>query len=306
MTIDRIPITSRAQWLDLRRQDVTASDIGALVGASPYKSRLNLWMEKTGIAVDAHESDLMRRGRWLEPAVLAAVIDQHPDWEVEPLKIYLRDTELRIGATPDAKAIIPEAGEAIIQCKVISKPVFDDKWRDGPPLYYILQTLTEAMLYGTDTAWLAVLVIDTFTADLQMFPVFSHPEAEARIRDEVGKFWQAIKSGGMPIPDYSLDGEILKMIYPPVKGAEPIDLRGDNMLPELLASRAGLKAAAKEGEELINKIDAEIIHKLAGAPAAICDGWKITNSVTHRRETVIPAKSFPVLRVTKLKEALNG
>ena len=38
----------REQWLEVRRGGIGSSDAAAAVGLHPYKSPLQLWMEKTG------------------------------------------------------------------------------------------------------------------------------------------------------------------------------------------------------------------------------------------------------------------
>ena len=38
----------REDWLQIRKQGIGSSDAAAAVGLNPYKSRLELWMEKTG------------------------------------------------------------------------------------------------------------------------------------------------------------------------------------------------------------------------------------------------------------------
>lgn len=108
MEIEKIPITSRSQWLELRRRDITASDIGAACGLSPFKSPLRIWAEKVGEVAETAETAAMRRGRWLETAVLAALADEHPDWVISQPNIYVRDPDARIGATIDAIAEIPD------------------------------------------------------------------------------------------------------------------------------------------------------------------------------------------------------
>jgi predicted phage-related endonuclease len=47
--IERWPITDRAAWIQWRLLDVTASDVPALFGADPYKTRLGVWAEKRGL-----------------------------------------------------------------------------------------------------------------------------------------------------------------------------------------------------------------------------------------------------------------
>ena len=39
---------NRDEWLAVRKRGIGSSDAGAAVGLHPYKSQLELWMEKTG------------------------------------------------------------------------------------------------------------------------------------------------------------------------------------------------------------------------------------------------------------------
>jgi predicted phage-related endonuclease len=109
--IERHHIRSREQWLALRRRDVTASDVGVVCGAHKFKTPLRLYEEKVGSIPEDVETPVMIRGRWMEPAVLKAVQERHPDWLITQPGVYLRDPDIRIGATPDAVAIIPDEGE---------------------------------------------------------------------------------------------------------------------------------------------------------------------------------------------------
>src|SRR5688572_16921363 len=50
------------EWLDARRSLVTATDIGVLLGLSPYKCEADLADEKRGLAPDAESNIRMRIG----------------------------------------------------------------------------------------------------------------------------------------------------------------------------------------------------------------------------------------------------
>ena len=39
---------ARDEWLEVRKRGIGSSDAAAAIGLSPYKSQLELWMEKTG------------------------------------------------------------------------------------------------------------------------------------------------------------------------------------------------------------------------------------------------------------------
>lgn len=68
---------SRDEWLTVRRQGIGSSDAAAAVGLNPYKSQLQLWMEKTGRdgalpVVDPNDDQSpMYWGTLLEPIVAA-------------------------------------------------------------------------------------------------------------------------------------------------------------------------------------------------------------------------------------------
>jgi putative phage-type endonuclease len=297
--IETREITSRAEWLKWRRQDVTASDVAALCGLSPWKSALEVWAEKTGYANHRAETGLMRRGRWLEPAVLEALRETYPDVAIQKASVYLRDPELRLGATPDAFML--GAFSTLIECKVISRPVYD-AWGDDAPIYYQLQTLTGAMLANTDRAILACLVIDTYSAELVTFHVERNEEAEAKIREGVAAFWENTALGIRPQIDYGEDGALIARLFRLRDDLPPIDLTGDNRLPDILAEREALNAQIKAQEARCEAIKAEVVHKLNGAPAAICGAWKVTHKLVHQAEQIRKAYDYARLTITKRKE----
>lgn len=67
----------REDWLDVRKNGIGSSDAAAAVGLNPYKSQLQLWMEKTGKdenlpVVDPNDEESpMYWGTILEPIVAA-------------------------------------------------------------------------------------------------------------------------------------------------------------------------------------------------------------------------------------------
>lgn len=312
MTVIRVPITDRAEWLKWRRSTLGASEVPIVCGATTYKTPLRLYAEKTGAVGEPEVTAAMKRGTHLEGAVVEYVKEMRPDWVITRPGLWLHDPETRLSCTPDAVAQIPEGGvcgiEAIIQCKVVARPVYDRDWKgqgpdgeDVPPAMYVLQTLTEAMLWGAEKGYIACLIIDTFSAELGMFDVHRHPGAELRILKCVRDFWADVEAGREPKADYARDLGLIERLYPPDDKADAVDLSQDNRIHELLDERSLLKQAMKLNEAVCDAIDAEIIEKLVGATTAIAAGWKITRKMTHRREHTVPAKSYPVLRISERK-----
>lgn len=299
MTIETVivPVGTRAEWLDRRKLDVTASDVAAVFGLHPYKTPLQLWADKTGISVDTVENAAMRRGRWLEDAVIAACRDAHPDWDIAKPGTYVRAPAYRIGCTPDAVA----NGNIVVQCKTVADKTFKS-WDDGAPTHYQLQALTEAMLLGAERAVLAVLVTSAYGAEYREYDIPRHPEAEAKILAAVPAFWEQITKGEQPKAEYGADAELLAKLYAPDDALPPLDLTADNYTGALLEERDRLSRDKKQIEERLEQIKGEVTEKLAGHTVAVLPGWKITNKLQSRKEVVIKASTFPVLRVTRIAE----
>lgn len=306
MTVDAFAILDRDAWLEMRSQDITASDLAAVAGLDPYgRTAWQVWAQKAGLAAPAEENSAMKLGRWLEPGVAAALAERRPELEIRyPLGLYLRDPDLRLGGTPDADGF--DGGPPVaFEFKVISRQSYERNWPAGePPIGYQLQTLCNAMLLDAHHGILAALVLGWQDAELVVHEYPRHAGAEASIRDLARRFWQAFDEGhALAAPDYERDADAIRQVFrPDPQKPAPVDLTRDNRI-SLLAEeweRLGAEeSAAKKGKEAVKS---EILVKLAGAEAAIADGWKITNMMQHRAEKLQPAADFPRLLITRQKE----
>lgn len=296
-------ITSRDQWLALRAQDLTASDIGAAVGVDPYKTALKLYAEKTGLLMADPDNKMMRRGRWLEAAVLSALREELPDWSIEKSNSYLRDAALRLGATPDATAVIPgEPGLINVQCKVVARPTYEREWAAGPPLAYVLQTLTEGLLMDAGRSIIAALVIDTYSAELELHAVHRHSRAERRVQAIAAEFWANVAAGRRPAADFARDADTVVALFPQSVPEPVLDLSGDNALGVLLPQRAVLKEQMALDEKRLDAIDTEIKDKLGAAEIATLPGWKISWKTHERAGYTVAASTYRALRITEVEQ----
>lgn len=307
------PVTNRGDWLALRKQDVTASEVAALFGAHQFRTVLQVYAEKVGASKGQGDNPAMRRGRILEPGCIVALQELHPDWKLSKANEYLRDADLRIGATPDYYRETSDAGWIgdppaqpwePVECKTVSPEQYA-QWGDGVPLAYQLQVVTQCKLMGAARGWIALLV-DNRAKDFELFEVPAHDGAWAKIVEKVAAFWKLVESGQLPPIDFARDRDAIKALMPPKLSATALDLTGDNHLPELLAHRERCKAVIEAHAELLEADEAEIIAKMAGHEIATLDGYRITHKTQTRKAYTVKEATFPVLRVTKLKEKENA
>lgn len=310
--IERIAASDREAWMALRGKDVTASVAGALLGVHEYMTAWQLWALKTGkLTDDPEESPAMRRGRLLEPIAVQILRETHPDWEIHhndgPDRIYYRDTEARIGATPDVIVVDPKRGMGICQIKTIESSIFRKKWMNGdtheaePPLWVAVQALTEGHLCGADFVDVCLMTVG-FGIDLHEIQMPKHPAIIDRLYDRTAEFWAMIDRGEEPSPDFAQDGEAIERLYARDDGSE-IDLSGSDRALELVATRAGLKSMMKTAKKDLEPVETELKAMLGNHTTALLgDGRKVTWRVTDRRGYEVKATSFRVLRVSGEKE----
>jgi len=300
--IERHPVTDRASWLAMRSKDLTASDFAAAIGDSPYKTALELYAEKTGHLMPQPETPVMRRGRLLEPTIVAMFREEHPDRLVDyPLDIYLRDPEARLGATPDAVATI---GDAFVnlQLKAVNRHVYDRDWAEGPPKHYIYQTAIEGMLLNADYSLIVALVVDYAAFTLVEHRVERNAGAEANFRAHAAAFWDNVATGKRPPADLKRDAETLAALYP-VSVKEPVaDLSAENELPERLSDIVRLKAEVATRTALIKEHEVFVKDKMGPAEVAELPGWKITWKTTTIGEHIRKAVTFRALKITEVKQ----
>lgn len=299
MQVNRRTITNHGDWLGWRRKNINGSEVGALFGCSPYVTPYALYADKAGLAeISAPDSDVLRRGRILEPAIAAAVAEERPKWKIAKSLEYLSWPEARLGCTPDFDVHCPERGLGVMQGKTVAKPVFDAEWQDGPPLWIILQAHQEMMLSGVTWGAIGVLVTSTYAIDCRIWEFERHEGTEKKIIAAAAQFWANIAAGRQPKPDYTLDDDIIKLVYARDNG-ETVDLSTDNRMPELLERFEALSAIGKSTESELKAVKAEIAAKLGDAAAARLPGWEVTHKTQERAGYVVKPTTFRVLRVKR-------
>lgn len=304
--IEAIQITDRDSWLAMRRQDVTASVAGCLLGVHDYTTAFELWGEKTGQKQAEHTEDLdeddpLLRGQDLEPVAIKRIGRRFPEWKLETPGIYLRDPDTRTGCTPDLFAYDTAGRKINVQIKTTADLIFKQKWRDPDtreievPLWIAVQSMLEAEFGECDAAYVALLVVG-MGLKLHMIEIPIHKPVLARVHEAIAEFWKIADSGKPMPPDFARDGAAIARIF--AEGNEPpIDLSGDNRFAALVEERAGLKEAEKAAKAKLEEVEAEIKFKLGNSSLAVCGNRTVSWKLQKRGAYQVKASEFRVLRV---------
>lgn len=282
---------SQTAWHRLRKKDVTASVIGALVGVHEYTTAFDVWLQKTGREVESYEeTEPMRRGRLLEPVAVTFLREERPAWKIEhnsgDVVRYFRHPHFRIGATPDVIAYDPDRGNGIVQIKSVEPMIYRRKWIAGadapePPLWIALQATVEAWLTGSQWAAVAPLVIGQ-GIELPIIDIPILPGVLERLQAESLRFWEIVESGADFPADYSRDAGSIDRLYYADDGGE-VDLSKDPTIHDLIAARADAKTRRADADADLQRIDAEIKDKMRSAAVAHIGGGEQITWKTYRK-----------------------
>lgn len=150
----------RSQWLEVRRGGIGSSDAAAAVGLCPYKSPLELWMEKTGRTpaetAPPGMDDPRYWGTLLEPYV-AVAYSQKTDRKVRRCNAVLQHPTFPFMLANIDREVVGDPDVRILECKTAGE--FGSRlWKDGVPEYIQLQVQHQLAVTGHAAADVAVLL----------------------------------------------------------------------------------------------------------------------------------------------------
>ena len=284
----------REDWLEIRKQGIGSSDAAAAVGLNPYKSQLELWLEKTGRdenlpKVDPHDEESpMYWGNILEPIVAAhytkrtgnrvrrinAVL-QHPD---PALPWMLANIDREVTGAPDVQ---------ILECKTAG--INGARlWKEGVPEYVQLQVHHQLAVTGKQAADVAVLLGGQH---LDIHRIERDDRLIARLIELERQFWQYVETDTPPPADGSDSAEsALRCLYPEDTG-QTVDFRDHRNLSACFADLLAVRQSIAEQEKLEARLKQPLQQAMGNATRADFE----TGSVTWKK-----AKDSVVLDLTRL------
>jgi predicted phage-related endonuclease len=311
--ITKFPIGDRQQWLGLRRNDVTGSEVGALFGVHRYLTPAKLYALKSG---NMPEDDIgggpVTRGVRLESFVASQVAIANPNWSIAKNDGYYRDVENRIGGTPDyfIRSVSIDgsqqiSNDGILEVKTVGRSDFLRVWKGGDPEgeiipepWQLMQAMTYMYLTGAAFAKVAVLPVGEWEPmDVHVIDVPRRDDTIAAIIGKINEFWNDVDEGIMPDFDFEKDIDVIKSIYANVRPGSYINYRGDNEFREMLQWHQKYADEEKFAKERKEVIAANIRARMGEYESATTDGWDVTLKEQTRKEHITKASTFRVLRL---------
>lgn len=330
--MDRITITpsSEADWLAMRGQDLTSTEIASLfhcqAGYAP--SEYELWHIKQGLLERPFEdNERTRWGRRLEPAIAAGIAEDH-GLVIEPFKDYMRMPALRMGSSFDFKIVglVPgfsgsspfrdlfeEHGPGLMEVKNVDGLAFRRGWlsdeeKEAPPH---IEFQVQHQLEVANLGWTVIAPLVGGNSPVPFARLRDHATGNI-IRNKVAQFWQSIVDGQCPEPDFSRDGKAIASLYLESNG-QAVDMSANNRLRELVELYKQAAAIADEQDNIKSAAKAEILTIVgSNEKILVSDGWKISaGTVKESKGTLVTSemvgtyigarKSYRNVRITAPK-----
>lgn len=267
-----------AAWEEARAGlTITATEIAAVVGLSPWMSRFTLWHKKAGFPTGPFEMNpAVEWGSRLEDAVALKWQEEHPGLLAAPAGTWRHRERAWQRATPDRLVYPQPAGEfevperAVALLEVKTSP-FGDEWgpsgSDEIPVHYRCQIQWQLDTLGLDVCHLAVLVSGH---DYREYTV-DYDQADAdMLRSAAQTLLHDVEHNVRPPIDGSADTYRTIRVQP--DGIEDRDVEIGFGL--VCRWDAAYEALAKASADL-TQIRSEVLDAIGNGKRAVCEGRRI-------------------------------
>lgn len=302
--------TSKDEWLNLRLNDVTSTEVSALFGCNPYMTEFELYhMKKNKQVVSLEPNERMTWGTRLEQAIAEGIAADR-GWVIQKMDNYINNPDLRIGASFDyfgwgSKDDSPEPLNFIVEIKNVDYLQYKDKWIDDginleAPPHIELQVQQQMLLTGCEKAYICALISGNQTVVIERF---KNEAIQNAIIKKVRKFWQDIESNVEPVPNLERDASFVISQFDEVEAGKIINADDEICsLANAYKSMTHLEAQAAKSKEIIK---AKLLMKMQTAEKVKSELFTISTSNVAASEYVVKRKEYRSFRINFKKEKLD-
>ena len=209
--VTMIKYKSRKEWLKARQKYIGGSDVACILGMNPWKTNVQLYREKKGLAEpsDLSDNELVIYGTKAEKYIRSLFALDHPELKVEyvPNNSWINDDYPFAAASLDGSTEDSEGRKGILEIKTstITTSQQANHWKEQIPDNYFCQVL----FYLGVTEWSYVDLRanlkyvypgrDTYTITRDYHLERSDYEQDiATVMEAAENFHQALKKGEEP------------------------------------------------------------------------------------------------------------
>lgn len=274
-----------------RRKYIGASEVAAVLGIDPYRTKWDIWADKTGKLEESVTSEAARIGQVFEVGILRLAEEQLGKITLNQWRV-LQGTHL--SATDDA--IVNETGRPVeAKFRGIYR-IVGDEWgeagTDQVPDDVIAQAQTQLLCTGSDLCHVAVFMTGRGFA---LFVVPLDKSLGETIIEEVETFWDKyIATDTEPKQSQPSTSVIKRLRREP---GSKVDIPTE-LVETLQLRKAALKIAKSEEKDA----DTALKAALGTAEAGKFDGGLVTFLQQARKSYTVKDTTYRVLRIKRDKK----
>ncbi|WP_254076506.1 YqaJ viral recombinase family nuclease [Streptomyces pacificus] len=243
---------------------ITATEIAAVLGLSPWQSRFSLWHKKAGLPTAPFQPSVaMEWGIRHEPTVAAKYAEMHPELTLTETGTWRHAEREWQRATPDRVG-----DDRLVEIKTAT---VDDDWgepgTDEVPIYYRCQVMQQMDVLGYRRTDIALLVGN---CDYREYTVWFDEDDAKVMRDAAVRFLDDVRTGNRP-PIDGADATYQTIRVQP-DGLEDRDVQ----IPAQLAARyETAQQHAKDAGTELTQVRGELLDLLGNAKRAVVGDRRI-------------------------------
>ncbi len=269
----------REEWLNIRKKGIGSSDAAAAVGLNPYKSQLELWMEKTGRDAELPQLDPTDDtspafwGTILEPIVASHYTNKTGN-RVRRINAVLQhsDPELSWMLANIDREVIGAEDVQILECKTAG--INGSRlWKEGVPEYVQLQVMHQLAVTGKQAADVAVLLGGQH---LEVYRIERDETMIAQLIELERQFWNYVEKDTPPPADGSESADTaLRCLFPQDHG-ETVDFTVDEELTAAYETLKQVRETISEQEKQESALKQKIQQAMGDASRAVFASGAVT------------------------------
>lgn len=265
---------NKEKWLEKRKSYIGGSDIGAIIGCNPYKTIIDVYLEKTSTEpVIEPENEAIYWGNVLERLVFEKYLKNTKRHEV----VYHNQTFKHkdydfLGANLDFLVNDNDKQKIIIECKTAGARMsgqWGEEGTDDIPDSYLCQVAWYSAITGIPRVDIAVLIGGQ---DFRIYTYKKNPQFEADLIINAVNFWNNhVLKRIAPVPYNENEANILytksqlqkveadKKVFESYKNLKALTKQVKDIEAKMTEEKYIIKEFMKNNEALIDEEQTELI-----------------------------------------------
>lgn len=270
---------NRQKWLRARRAGVGGSDAAAIMGVSPFKSELALYVEKIAAGPpDDESSEVADWGRVFEPLILREYSRRAARRVVKGGHLLRSKRVPHHLVTLDGVQLTrpPEwaRGPGVAEVKTTG---YGQRYDDDLPVEVQVQIQWE--LFVSQAAWATCIWLPFPERRMAWIDVAPHPAFQEVLAERVDRFWGRVQALLPPDPDGSESSELaLRALYPEDNDEVIRILHATRIADEYERNKAAIELLTTRNQLIKNTLAATI----RNAKYALLDDGRYWGTATYK------------------------